>query len=199
MKRMMALFSASILLLTAGCSKVSLPGKTPNCMTGSFTAQVTLTTSEGDAGAILTRYGTSAWNVCFTEPAALDGVELDFLDDEVKASYKGLEFSVPQSAQALRTEFAELMTAIDGYALQSELDTHSEDDLQVCEGELDVGSFTLALTSEGVPVRFSLPAYGLEIGFDSFDASEITTEAPTIPKTYPVTDAPTECLSEEPT
>ena len=199
MKRMLAILPVLPLFLFAGCSSVpSLSGKTVNRMAGAFTAQVTVTTADSESRAILTRYGTESWSVCFTEPPALDGVQLDYLDSEVKASYKGLEFSVPQSAQALRTEIGELMTAVDSFASLTELDTHASDDLFVCEGELEVGSYTLAFAQDGTPVQFSLPAYGVVIGFEQFadDADAVTTESTTIPKTYPVTDAPTEESTE---
>lgn len=191
MKRFFAGISMTAMLLSCGCSAVpSLPGKTANRMAGSFTAEVTVTTADSETHAVLTRYGTNAWCVVFTDPPALDGVQLDYLDDEVKASYKGLEFSVPQSAQALKTEFSELMTVVDGFAPETELDTRTQDDLLVCEGELEVGGYTLALAEDGVPASFSLPAYGLLITFNSFnDAGGVAaTETETIPKTYPVTE-----------
>ena len=199
MKRILAILPLSALLLT-GCSGVpSMPGKTVNRMTGSFLSEVTITTADSETSAVLTRYGTDAWRVCFTAPPALDGVQLDFLDEEVKASYKGLEFSVPQSAQALKTELSELMEVIDSNALQTELETHTADDLLVCEGELEVGSYSLAFAPDGTPVRFTLPAYGLVIAFDSFtdEQSATATEPTTIPKTYPVTDEVTEETTEE--
>lgn len=194
MKRMFASLPLCAVLLT-GCSGVpALPGKTVNRMTGCFTSEVTVTTADSASHAVLTRYGTDAWRVCFTEPPALDGVQLDFMDNEIKASYKGLEFSVPQTAQALKTELSELMTVIDSMAPQTELDTHAADDLYVCEGELEVGAYTLAFAQDGVPMRFTLPAYGLVIAFDSFtdEQSAVATESTTIPKTYPVTDEVTE-------
>ena len=159
---------------------------------------MTVTTADSETHAVLTRYGTDAWRVCFTDPPALDGVQLDFLDSEVKASYKGLEFSVPQTAQALKTEFSELMTVIDSVAPQTELDTHSADDLLLYEGELEVGGYSLAFAQDGAPVRFTLPAYGLVIAFDSFtdEQSAAATEPTTIPKTYPVTDDVTEPSTE---
>ena len=197
MKRMIAMLPLTALLLT-GCSGVpSLPGKTVNRMTGCFTSEVTVTTADSETHAILTRYGTDAWRVCFTDPPALDGVQLDFMDSEIKASYKGLEFSVPQTAQALRTELSELMSVVDSVAPQTELETHSADDLCVYDGELEVGPYTLAFAQDGAPVRFTLTAYGLVITFDSFtdEQSAVATEPSTIPKTYPVTDEVTEPVS----
>ena len=194
MNRMLAMLPLTALLLT-GCSGVpSLPGKTVNRMTGCFVSEVTVTTADSETHAVLTRYGTDAWRVCFTDPPALDGVQLDFMDSEIKASYKGLEFSVPQTAQALKTELSELMTVVDSVAPQTELETHSADGLCVYDGELEVGPYSLAFSQDGAPVRFTLPAYGLVIAFDSFtdEQSAAATEPTTIPKTYPVTDEVTE-------
>ena len=198
MKRIFAGVSAIAILLT-GCTAVpGTPGKTPNRMAGRFAAEVTLTAAENECHAVLTRYGTDAWCIELTDPPALDGVKLDFLDDEVTASYKGLEFSVPQSAQALRTEFAELMDAVDSFAALTELDTQTKDDALVCEGELETGSYTLTFPPAGTPVQFELPAYGLCIRFDAFhdENGAVTTETATIPKTYPVTDVPPETVTE---
>ncbi len=196
MKRIFALFCLTSVLLT-GCSMPQgSSGTVTNRMTGSFCAEVTVTNAENETKGMLTRFGTDAWRVEFSEPAALSGVQLDFLDEEVTASYKGLEFSVPQSAQALKTELSELMEVVDNMAQTTDLQGSVKDGNVACEGELEVGGYTLLLTGEGVPVSFSLPAYGLVIAFDSFtDQGAVPeTEATTIPKTYPVTD---EVTSEE--
>lgn len=197
MNRMLAGIPLTALLLTGCTAAPGLSGKTPNRMAGRFTAEVTVTTADSESRAVLTRYGTDAWCVAFTEPPALDGVQMEFMDSEVTASYKGLEFSVPQTAQALRTELSELMAVVDETAPETELDTHAKDDLLVYEGEREVGSYSLFLDENGVPVRFSLPAYGLVIAFDSFcaDDSAAVTETETIPKTYPVTDEVTETVT----
>ncbi|MDE5564709.1 MAG: hypothetical protein K2I93_06105 [Oscillospiraceae bacterium] len=190
MKRIFALFCLTSVLLT-GCSMPQgSSGTVTNRMTGSFCAEVTVTTAENETKGILTRFGTDAWCVEFSEPAALSGVKLDFLDEEVTASYKGLEFSVPQSAQALKTELSELMDVVDTMAQTMELQGSAKDGNVSCEGELEVGDYMLVLNGEGVPLSFSLPAYGLVIVFDSFtDQNAVPeTEATTIPKTYPVTD-----------
>lgn len=187
MKRMFAV--ACMCALLTGCTVQSLPGKTENHMAGCFTADVTMTNAESETKATLTRYGTDAWCVVFNDPAALSGVQLDFLDDEVTASYKGLAFSVPQSAQALKTELSELMEVVDSMAINTELDGTSEEGMLVCEGELEVGSYSLCFTEEGLPVTFSLPAYGLVITFDSFtETAPSAPETETIPKTYPIPD-----------
>lgn len=199
MKRIFALVCLTSVLLT-GCSMPQgSSGTVTNRMTGSFCAEVTVTTAENETKGTLTRFGTDAWRVEFSEPAALSGVQLDFLDEEVTASYKGLEFSVPQSAQALKTELSELMDVVDTMSQTAELQGSAKDGNVSCDGELEVGGYTLVLTGEGVPVSFSLPAYGLVIMFDSFtDQNAVPeTEATTIPKTYPVTDEVTSEVTGE--
>ena len=190
MKRIVAVSALALALLT-GCSMPQTGGgKTANRMTGSFLAEVTVTNADSETKGLLTRYGTDAWRVEFTEPAALSGVQLDFLDNEVTASYKGLEFSVPQTAQAIRTELEGLMEVVDTMALTTELEGTEKDGTLLCEGELETGSYTLTLTEDGVPVSFSLPSYGVVITFDSFteQTNASPTEETTIERTFPVED-----------
>lgn len=206
MKRIFAVIGLSVLLSSTGCTVVqSVPGKAMNPMTGGFTTGVTIITSEMESKAELTRYGTDAWCIVFSEPQTLAGVQLDFLDDEVKASYKGLEFSVPQSAQAVRTELEELMDIIDGMALNTELNGKTDEGKIICEGATEEGNYTLTFTENGIPEEFSLPCYDLKIKFENFvqqtGAVQTETTIPAITETLPViTEAvptETETLAEE--
>ena len=196
MKRIFAVISLNAVLLSTGCTVVqTVPEKIANPMTGGFTAEVTITNADSESKATLTRYGTDAWCVLFSEPQALAGVQLDFLDDEVKASYKGLEFSVPQSAQAIRTELEDLMNIIDDMALSPDLNGKTGDNKIICEGAIEEGSYTLTFTEAGIPAEFSLPCYGVVIIFDSFtqqaEANTAETTVPEVSETLPVmTEAP---------
>ena len=192
MKRIFAVSVLACVLLTGCTMPQSSAGKTQNRMTGSFCAEVTVTNADTETKGTLTRFGTDAWRVEFSEPAALSGVQLDFLDSEVKASYKGLEFSVPQSAQAIRTELSGLMEAVDAMAQTTELEGSMQDGAVLCEGEVTNGSYSLLLQEDGTPVSFSLPSYGVVISFDTFteQSSLSPTEETTIERTFPVEDAP---------
>ncbi len=172
MKRIFAAFGMCAVLITAGgCAAAQTAGHVTNRMAGSFTADVTMTTADSETKGTLTRWGTDAWSVAFTEPPALSGVQLEFVDNEVKASYKGLEFSVPQSAQAVRTMLSELMEIVDEMSQQTELNGKAEENSIICEGEIDEGDYTLTFSQEGAPVEFSLPCYGLTILFENFSES----------------------------
>ncbi len=193
-KHIFAVISLNALLLS-GCTVVqTMPGKVANPMTGAFTAEVTITNADAESKATLTRYGSDAWCVLFHEPSTLSGIQLDFLDDEVKASYKGLAFSVPQSAQAIRTELADLMNIIDDMSQSPDLNGKTEENKIICEGSIEEGSYTLTFTDAGIPAEFSLPCYGLIITFDSFtqQAQTISTETTFSATMPPETMIPTE-------
>jgi len=178
----------------------SVSGKIANPMTGGFTSEITITDADLESKATLTRYGTDAWCVVFSEPQTLAGVQLDFLDDEVKASYKGLEFSVPQSAQAIRTELEDLMNIIDDMALSPDLDGKTQEDKLICEGSVQDGSYTLTFSQNGIPEEFSLPCYHLKISFDSFTQQTGTvmteTTIPVMTETIPVISETVQTQSE---
>lgn len=181
MKRIVA---AMLTVFLTGCAVQPSEQTVTNRMNGAFTAEVTIRTADSEITGTLQRYGTDAWCVVFSEPAALDGVQLDFVDDEVTASYKGLEFSVPQTAQAVRTELQELMEVVDGMAAEQELTVQEQDEQLTCGGELEVGAYTLSFGEDGTPLGFSLPAYGLEITFGSFvQQGAAQPVAPTQPET----------------
>ena len=79
MKRIFAVSALGCVLL-AGCTMPQTgSGKAANRMAGSFCAEVTVTNADSETKGVLTRFGTDAWRVEFTEPAALSGVQLDFL------------------------------------------------------------------------------------------------------------------------
>lgn len=169
MKRIFAVMGMCAVLVSAGgCAVQQSAGSVSNRMNGAFTSELTMTTADSETKAVLTRYGRDAWSVTFTEPPALSGVQLDFIDNEVTASYKGLEFSVPQSAQAVKTMLSELMDIVDGMAEETDLNCKQDENGFVCEGEVDEGGYTLTFNKEGAPVEFSLPPYGLTVSFDTF-------------------------------
>ncbi len=181
MKRMTAMLCmAAVLLGGTGCTLQQSTGSTRNPMQGSFTSDVTMTTKDSETKGTLMRHGSDAWSVVFSEPAALSGVQLDFMDETVTATYKGLEFSVPQSAQAVRTMLEELMEVVDALAQEPDLSGKKEEGSIVLSGEEAGAPYTFTLSGDGVPVSFELPGYGLTIAFENFSAGAVQeTTAPT--------------------
>ena len=193
LSRIFAVISLNAVLCSACTAVPSVTGKTANPMTGSFSADVIIQDTDTESKACLTRFGTNAWRIVFSEPRTLAGVQLDFLDDEVKASYKGLEFSVPQSAQTIRTEVGNLMEIIDDMALSPELNGKAEEDKIICEGAIEEGSYTMIFTDSGIPEEFSLPCYGVTVKFENFSQqTESISESQTEPATEPPVTQPEE-------
>lgn len=169
MKRIFAAIGVSLSLVSAvGCT-APVNSSIPNRMANAFTAEVTMTADETESKASLTRYGTGAWSVVFSEPQAIAGVQLDFMDNDITASYKGLEFSVPKSAQSVKTCLQKLMEAADSMAADTAMNGGTAKDQQVeFAGELPEGGYTLTVSQDGTPMEFTLPSYNLHIVFDSF-------------------------------
>ena len=128
----------------------------------------------------LSRLGDGAWSVAFAEPSTLAGVVLDFSGGEVTASYKGLGFSVPQSAMPAKSVLSQMILVVDELAQQEEITGKEKDGGVAVEGESEGNPYTLTLTESGDLAGFSLENFDAELTFTQFQtgadvATEITT------------------------
>ena len=120
-------YSAVLSLLLAGgicctgCAKAGGEATAAQKPGGSFTTEMTMTMEDWTAAGTLSRLGDGAWSVSFAEPATLAGVVLDFSGGEVTASYKGLGFSVPQSAMPAKSVLNQMIQVVDELALDAAL------------------------------------------------------------------------------
>ena len=120
-------YSAVLSLLLAGgicctgCAKAGGEATAAQKLGGSFTTEMTMTMEDWTAAGTLSRLGDGAWSVSFAEPATLAGVVLDFSGGEVTASYKGLGFSVPQSAMPAKSVLSQMIQVVDELAQQEEI------------------------------------------------------------------------------
>ncbi|NLT08697.1 MAG: hypothetical protein GXY08_04260, partial [Ruminococcus sp.] len=101
----------------------------------------------------------------FSSPNSLSGIKLEFSEGNTKASYKGLSFSVPQSAVPVRAMILNLMKAVDENASAEELSGDEKDGLLVISGKLDGGSYTLTVDKEGRLSGFEMPNNDLKMSF----------------------------------
>lgn len=150
-----------------------------------FLVDAKVTVDQTQAEASISRYGEQAWDVTFSQPDSLAGVQLAFLDGQVTASYKGLSFSVPQSAMPVKsmlTIFIEVVGELDG---KEELDCVKDGDTCVVEGSVEQGNYTLTLDQQGVPLKFEMPNQKLVMELSNFRPTEAPdgTEAATAPDT----------------
>lgn len=180
MKRLAAFV---ITILTAVClAACTVAGKDkttkPNGLGGSFQAAVTVALDELNAEGTLKRFGDGMWEIEFSSPNTLSGVKLTFSDGNVSASYKGLNFSVPQSALPVKSMMLNLISAADDLAKNDELTGVEEDGMLKISGALDGGDYTLAVDKDGNISSFEMPNNKLVITFtDVTPLAETTTNA----------------------
>ena len=163
-------FTMTACFLMTGCSGVGVGG-------GSTTSSNQLNTACTTAEGTMQRVGAGEWNVSFSEPSQLAGVRLDFQKGEVTASYKGLAFSVPQTALPAKSILYQFILAADQLAEESTLQGTSKDGGMVLSGDLEAGSYELTMTAEGVPAIFSMKNQNAVLTFHDFVANGAISES----------------------
>ncbi len=167
MKRLIAF---ALTILTAACmAACSVAGKgdasKPNGLGSSFQAAVSVALDDLNAEGTVKRLGTGNWEIEFDSPNTLSGVKLAFMDGNVTASYKGLNFSVPQTALPVKAMMTNLIAAVDDLAANEELKGTEEDGMLKISGTLDGGEYTLTTDSNGNLVSFEMPNNKLTMTF----------------------------------
>ena len=134
------------------------------------------------AEGVLTRYDSETWNVYFTSPSQISGVELDFKDDDVKASYKGLAFSVPQAAMPSKALVFQLIEAVDDMEDMDDIKGSKNDGIIEIEGEVEGEPYVISFNDDGSLAGFRMDNMGGSITFHDFtDAVQTTVTTTTIP------------------
>lgn len=135
----------------------------------------------GPAAGTLSRLGDGAWSVSFAEPATLAGVVLDFSGGEVTASYKGLGFSVPQSAMPAKSVLSQMIQVVDELAQQEEITGKEQDGCVSVEGDLEGNPYTLTLTENGDLSGFTMENFDTTLTFTQFQSgAAVATETTTL-------------------
>ena len=167
-------FTMTACFLMTGCSGVGVGGgstTSSNQLNTAFTTGVTMELEEMTAEGTMQRVGAGEWNVSFSEPSQLAGVRLDFQKGEVTASYKGLAFSVPQTALPAKSILYQFILAADQLA--------EESTGMVLSGDLEAGSYELTMTAEGVPAIFSMKNQNAVLTFHDFVSNGVISESET--------------------
>ncbi|MGN1403435.1 MAG: hypothetical protein ACI4XB_03835 [Ruminococcus sp.] len=183
----LGLVLAGSMAVSVGCSK---PGgedaSAAQKLGGSFTTEMTLDMEELQATGTLSRMGDGVWSVSFAEPSTLAGVVLDFCDGEVTASYKGLTFSVPQTAMPAKSVLSNLIQVVDSLAQQEEITGEASDGYVLVEGDLEGNPYILKLTKSGELAGFEMDNLDVALEFEQFQSG-----APIATATTTVTEAET--------
>lgn len=199
---MKKLFSSAFILTLclASCSApIQKTQSRQNNLNSAFSSEVKITLDKLMAEGTVKRMGENEWEVEFSSPNTLSGVNLAFSQGNVNASYKGLNFSVPKSALPVKAMLVNMIEAIDTNARSEELKGSDKDGVFEISGCLESGEYVLMLDSDGNVKSFDMPNNLLKIDFSEVKmiqgAAETTTEQETTVTTE--TTVATESSSQE--
>lgn len=181
MKRLLAfavtVITAFVLVSCSAPLKNEISRK--NGLDCSFQAMADITIDKLNANGILKRFGDGMWDIEFETPNTLSGVRLEFDGGNVRASYKGLDFSVPQSALPVKSMMLNLIEAVDTNArLETLKGTEDGDKLNV-NGTLEGGDYVLCVTKDGRISSFEMENNKLKILFSDIVEIQPATEQET--------------------
>ena len=181
------LTAAAAICLTA-CSVADVGRSSrKNSLGCGFSADVSITLDRLEAEGAVKRFGEGVWEIEFSEPNTLSGVKLEFSEGNVIASYKGLSFSVPQSAVPVKAMMLNLIKAVDDNAGAEELTGEENDGMLSVKGSLDGGEYILTVDGEGLLSSFEMPNNKLKMRFTELKATEISIEQSTADTTAETT------------
>ncbi len=154
-----------------------------NGLGSAFSAAASITIDRLEAQGEIKHYGEGVWEIEFSEPNTLSGVKLEFSEGNVLASYKGLSFSVPQSAVPVKAMMLNLIKAVEDNAKLDELSGEESDGMLKISGSLDGGDYTLSVDGNGLLSGFEMPNNKLSMKFSEMKTAEITIEQATAAET----------------
>ncbi|MBR6242427.1 MAG: hypothetical protein IKQ90_02900 [Ruminococcus sp.] len=156
---------AAVLVMTACTSPAAKETSRVNGLDSAFTSEADITLGKLDSHAAVTRSGSGVWTAEFSSPDTLSGVKLEFTEGSVKASYKGLEMSVPQAALPVKSMMLCLIEAVDSNATAEELTGKENGKYLDISGKLDGGEYVLTVDENGMLHSFTMENNSLEITF----------------------------------
>ena len=167
MKRFITFAAASMtaLCLTACSVPMKNSAVRRNGLSGAFSGKASITLEKLQAEGDVSRTGKNEWSIEFSAPNTLSGVRLDFSEDSVSASYKGLSFSVPQSALPVKAMMLNLISAVESNSAAEELSGEEKDGNMLIKGSLEGGDYTLSVDKDGNLSGFDMPGYKLKMSF----------------------------------
>lgn len=192
---MKRLISFAVMILTAvvmvACSSpIKSETSRKNGLNCAFESSVNITIDKLNAEGIMKRFGDGMWDVEFSSPNTLSGVKLVFDSGNVSASYKGLDFSVPQSALPVKAMMLNLIEAVDTNARLEELKGTENDNVLEVSGSLEGGDYIISVGKDGKLISFDMENNKLKIIFS--DMKEISSAPEQETTTTTIMEASTE-------
>lgn len=163
------------LCVFSSCSGTTVGAPAPK-LDGAFSAQAEITFGKEECKAQIRRFSSGSWELCVTEPYALEGLVVKVSDGETTLSMYGLdgEADCSESAVSAAKLIAEAMdAAVSGNC------TENGEALNVT-GEAEHSLYTLTLNEAGEPDELKLSGRNIAVKLSEFTelpVSEQTEEA----------------------
>ncbi len=156
-------------LLFCSCSRGGgNPGKPPVLPVG-FSTNLDVVYNDYRLGALWTLDKSGESKITVNSPESVAGLEMTFGDSGCGFKYKGIGIEL-DADKFPQSSFASALTNAFEYISRSvSEEPEYRDGLWFYEGELTVGSFTLAQNADdGTLKYFSVPSVGLTVNFSNF-------------------------------
>lgn len=163
---MKKIFIGSFLILCltgAGCS-AAVPGAPAPNLDKAFSAQAEISFDGESCKAQLRRFGADSWELCITEPYALEGLVVSLKDGETKLTMYGLEGEADCSESTVSAA-ALIADAMDAAAQGNCTENGG---ILTVTGESEHSLYTLTLDEAGNPAELKLSGRNISVSLSDF-------------------------------
>lgn len=168
MRKTAAFFISAVLMavMLSGCGKEV--AKTPK-IDNLFTCKAEFSCNGFEGEANVSRLGDGMWDVEFAAPKTLEGVKLLFNNDEIKASYLGLSFTLPKESAPAQSALTLFFDAVDDTILAEEMESKQGETESKYFGENEAGAFEITVSAEnGVITRVEIPSQSCVVDISEY-------------------------------
>jgi len=175
-----ALLTTAALLLCgcrAGAARAASPEQIAGRLSQPFETHIAARAENLELEGDLTRRGPGSFTFCITAPQTLAGLTVQAQDGGCSLSYGGMGTALEQGSLLRGSPPWLLCSALDALTRREQLTARAVKDTVLVEGRAAGQAFSLSLDRQGVPLRFKVPACGLELTFSEFRYTGQTTES----------------------
>ena len=200
MSKRVVLLTSLVIFLTS-CGTVGGEKTSPKeVLTEPFSCTANIVTPDIEAIGTLSHEGLGSWNIEFSEPSTLSGVQLIFDGINSETSYKGLSFSMPKDAVPINSILLCLANAIDEISTNEENSATSKDNTLTFKGSTDCGDYILTVDENtGNLNTFQMDNLELTITFSDFKVLENSEKVTSISEDTTSTEETTTEIATETT
>lgn len=168
MKRFIIAFITLMMITMVSCGQKKTVDSSGSGLGSTFTCDMVLLYEDSEYCGKINRTDIRSWEIEFSSPETLAGVKLSFVNDDVTASYKGLDFTVPKKALPVKSVLSNFITVVDEISSQEKMQCVEKDGELVVEGQIDQGEYELVINEKnGTISSFEMKNTNVVIEFEN--------------------------------